>query len=83
MADWFAVGDRWHAVKDPRRDRTVGRCGVVVLGVPHSVRAPDDDPYPPGACAACKREVAFDDVEEESMTDARARGHLPAPKDSE
>ena len=73
---WFKIGTpgRWHALDEEATPWTT-RCGARTVSEPHMVASTAESLYPPNPCASCQLEVAMDDVEDEPIADAKARGY--------
>lgn len=76
LARWFRITPAvaWHAL-DENGPEWSTRCGGRVITEPHLIQATEDSPYPPEPCRQCRLAVAFDDVQEETLEEARGRGY--------
>lgn len=70
--EWFNFNDRWHALKG----QTEAICGLKLVIPPETSTF---DLYPTNPCHSCRMAVAMADVEEETVADVLARGHIPVP----
>lgn len=71
---WFKIGTRFHALSESAPEWST-RCGARTTAEPILIASTAESLYPPGCCASCQLEVAMDDVEEESLAEAKARGY--------
>lgn len=72
---WWDMRTRWHCLDESAPDWTA-RCGLQVTVRPNLIASTPESLYPPNPCTACQTAVAFDDAEEETVEDAKARGYV-------
>ena len=73
MRDWIWLNGRWHIATGPR----TGACGIEVVTPPDRTAAPDDEYPPVSPCQSCILNDALDNVVEEPIDAAKARGYVP------
>lgn len=71
---WFANNGLFHIYDDATR----AICKLELLEMPSLIDPPPDDPMPPNPCRTCLKLWAMDQIEEESIGHAKARGYIPA-----
>lgn len=77
MKDWFRVNGTWHAVAEGKK----AHCGFEPVEEPAVKVTADDSDCPPTPCRKCLFHWLRDEVIEEPLEVARARGYMPVELD--